>query len=131
MAGRKTKLTAETQQMIVSYIRAGAYSWVAAEAAGIGKSTFYRWMERGEAASSGLYHEFYEAVREARAQARVAAEMEVRRDNPFAWLRHGPGRERPGEPGWTESHEVSGADGGPVVVTFDLEKTVEVNDGGS
>ena len=45
---------------------------------------------------------------------------EVRRDNPLAWLRYGPGRERPGEPGWTESREILGQDGGPVKITLDL-----------
>lgn len=29
------------------------------------------------------------------------------RTNPLAWLRYGPGRERAGEPGWTESREVT------------------------
>ena len=62
-------------------------------------------MRQGEQADSGIYSDFHEEVRQARAQSRVAAEAEVRRDNPLAWLRFGPGRQRPGEPGWTESRE--------------------------
>ena len=109
MAGRRTKLSPEVHQQIVAFIRAGAYDWVAAEAAGIGTSTYYRWMERGEASAAEPYRSFWSAVRQARAQARVAAEIEVRRDNPFNWLRYGPGRDRAGEPGWTERVEVAEA----------------------
>ena len=92
MAGRRTKLTPEVHQHIVAFIRAGAYDWVAAEAAGIGTSAYYRWMERGEASAAEPYRRFWSAVRQARAQARVAAEIEVRRDNPvqLAALRPGP-----------------------------------------
>ena len=106
MAGRKSKLTPDVEQQIVAYIRSGAFDWVAAQAAGIGRTTFYRWMQAG-ANGEGPYDSFYAAVREARAVARVAAEMEVRNNNPLAWLRYGPGRARPGEPGWTESHELT------------------------
>lgn len=120
MAGRNTKLTVEVQNTILAYIRAGSFEWAAAEAAGIGKSTYYRWMKRGETARAGVYHEFWLAVRQARAQVRVAVEATVRTENPLAWLRFGPGRERPGEPGWTESRAITGADGGPMRITFNI-----------
>ena len=64
------------------------------------------------------FRQFRQDVRAATAEARATAEAEVRRIDPFRWLRYGPGRERPGEPGWTESTQVnaqvSGPDGGPV-----------------
>ena len=55
-----------------------------------------------------------------RAEARAAAEVEVRRDNPLAWLRYGPGRERPEESGWTQSvqHEHAGPAGEAIPVEF-------------
>ena len=107
MAGRRSKLTPELLQQIAAYARAGAFAWKAAQAVGIGTSTYYRWMEQGEKASSGLYRDFYETVTQAHAQARIAAEMEVRRTDPFKWLRYGPGRDRPGEPGWTDAKEIA------------------------
>ena len=42
----------------------------------------------------------------ARAEVRQGAELWVRRHNPLSWLRPGPGRERRGRPGWTESDKV-------------------------
>lgn len=116
MAGRKSKLTPDVQQTIISYVRGGAFAWVAAEAVGISKTTFFRWLQQGEAAESGPYHNFWLQVRRAHAQARVAAEAEVRRENPLAWLRYGPGRQRPGEPGWTETREIAGPDAGPLEI---------------
>ena len=106
IAGRHTKLTPEVHQQIVAFIRAGAYDWVAAEAAGIGKSTFYRWLERGAARAAEPHRTFLVDVRQARAQSRVAAETEVRRDQPLAWLRYA----------------LQGPDGGPLRFTLQLER---------
>jgi len=104
--GRETLLTPERQQRIISYIRAGAFDWVAAEANGIHRQTFWEWIKRGEDAharpQTERYAEFAYAVREARAEARLSAEVEVKRGEPLSWLMKGPGRDRPGEPGWTD-----------------------------
>jgi hypothetical protein len=112
---RPTKLTPEIHQKIVNFIRQGTYDWVAAQAAGVNAATFRRWMAAGREGDS-RYVEFLQAVDRARAEARVLAEIEVRQTNPLAWLRYGPGRERPSEPGWTElkQHEVSGPNGQPI-----------------
>jgi len=97
-------------------IRRGAFDWVAAQAAGISPTTFREWMARGEGRDPERpemkeYAAFAAQVRQARAIARSKAEITVRQDNPLAWLRYGPGREKTNEPGWTESpqvgHEVS------------------------
>ena len=114
---RPTKLTPEVHRTIVEYMRAGAYDYIAAQAAGIDVSTFRRWLERGTEGREP-YKSFAADVAQARAQARVAAEIEVRRDHPRAWLRYGPGRERPDAPGWTQSvrHEHSGPHGGAIPV---------------
>jgi hypothetical protein len=96
------RLTPEIEGQIVSFIRSGGYPWVAAEGAGIPRQVFARWIRRGaRARSRPPYRRFYEQVMQARAQARLAAELETRKKDPRYWLTHGPGRERPGEPGWT------------------------------
>jgi hypothetical protein len=96
---------------IVSYIRSGAYPHVAAGAEGIPSSTFFRWMKLGKQGVKS-YAAFWEKVTTAHSQKRVSAEVEVGKENPLAWLRYGPGRSRPGEPGWTDIPlELSEADG--------------------
>jgi hypothetical protein len=100
--GRPPKLTDKVEALIVASVRAGGFVWVAAQAAGVGQSTFHRWMSD----QRPRFREFREKVEQARAQARLTAELEVKRTNPEFWLRVGPGRERPGEPGWTDSAKV-------------------------
>lgn len=94
-------LDPEARHKITAYIRAGSFDWVAARAAGISAATFYNWMRRGEAGEP-VFAEFFDDVQQARAEARLATEVEVKVKEPLAWLRYGPGRDRPGEPGWTD-----------------------------
>ena len=118
--GRKTKLTPEVAGKILAGLRLGAFAHVAVEAAGVDYSTFKEWVARGEGldprrATRPEFAAFAAEVRIAKAEARQAAEWEVRKVNPLAWLRYGPGRERPGREGWTgEKTEVTGSGGGPV-----------------
>lgn len=67
--GRPTKLTPDVQATIVEAIAKGNDKVVAARLAGIGESTFYAWMERGEQAKTGAFLEFREAVKKAEAEA--------------------------------------------------------------
>ncbi len=94
--GRETLLTNELQAKIVSFVRAGAWDWVAAEANGVGRRTFFEWMQRGENGhperpQTDQYAQFVHAVREAHAQARAATEVEVKKTEGLAWLMKGPG----------------------------------------
>ena len=122
MAGRHTKLTPELQEQVLTFIRAGGWDYIAAEAAGIDRSTFYRWLQRGRNASKGPYRGFFAAVREAKAQARLGAEVEVKKTKPELWLAKGPGRDREGAPGWTDRIEVAGDPKLPLRVTFDVAR---------
>jgi hypothetical protein len=119
---RPTLLTPERHKAIVAAIRAGSFDWVAAEANGITRETLRLWLRKGARDKRKPYVAFSDDVRAARAQARLSAEIEVRRDQPFNWLRFGPGRERDGEAGWTESTELRHS--GSVGVMYSQEWTV-------
>src|SRR5450830_643987 len=120
--GRPSLLTPESHKAIVAAIRAGAFDWIAAEANGIDRETFKLWMRTGTRTKKEPYRSFVRDVRAARAQARLSAEIEVRKEQPFNWLRFGPGREREGEAGWTESSEIKHS--GSVDVLYSQEWTV-------
>ena len=66
MAGRKTKLTPEVQDLIVEGINAGLTLELTCARAGVDPATFYRWLEKGEAAQTGVFCEFCDTVSRAR-----------------------------------------------------------------
>jgi transposase len=85
MMGRPTKLTPEVREQVVELVRQLNYAETAAGCAGIGKSTYYRWMKRGEDEESGPYREFKDAVRLAEAEAEMKALAMVRDAAPRDW----------------------------------------------
>jgi transposase len=64
-SGRHSKLTPEVQAEIVARIKTAATYDAACQACGINYMTFNNWMSRGEKAKSGIYFEFFEAVKRA------------------------------------------------------------------
>jgi hypothetical protein len=99
-------LTDEIQETIVSFTRAGAMPHVAATAAGISTRTLQDWLERGEdrhphRSSTPKLKAFAGAVRGAQAEARLALEVRVYREQPKFWLTHAA-RSRSQYEGWTE-----------------------------
>jgi hypothetical protein len=96
--------TADVQQRICAFIRAGGFPRVAAEAAGVPARVFERWLRRGRTKRApDVYRAFAAAVAEARAQARLAAELQVFDKRPLDWLKCGPGRETHTDPGWASA----------------------------
>ena len=71
MQGRPTKLTAAVQETIVSILTAGHTRTVAATAACISLDTLARWMQKGQAAQTGIYADFCGAIARAEAEAEV------------------------------------------------------------
>jgi transposase len=133
MAGRPTKLTPQVQARIVQAIVGGNDITVAAAYAGIGKTTFYEWLERGRkeaarlAASSRAkpkdsetpFAEFADAIQKAQADAEtrnVALIAKAAQDGTWTaaawWLE----RKYPERWGRKERHEVTGKDGGALTV---------------
>lgn len=68
---RRSKLNKERQARLCEALRAGNTRAAAAEYAGIGTSTLYRWLDRGEAQQRGAYRDFWDAVKKAEADAEV------------------------------------------------------------
>ena len=75
--GRTTKLTKPVQDRIVELLELGNYQGTAARAAGISRSTFHRWMQRGAddkaTNTASAYRDFRDSVKKAEANAEVAA----------------------------------------------------------
>lgn len=92
---------------VINYIKLGAYDHVAAQALGVRAETFARWMRKGSRKSAPkLYRQFYDDISQAKAQARLLAEVQVKQDDPKYWLRIGPGRTKENLPGWTEQPDM-------------------------
>jgi hypothetical protein len=80
----------------ITYIQAGAYYNVAAEAIGVCEGTLRNWLIRGKADLGGSldtwYSRLFRDIRRAVALARVGAEASIREASPSRWLSHGPGK---------------------------------------
>lgn len=127
MAGRKTKLTTEVIGNIANWLKLGYYQEDAAVMAGIGESTFYKWMKEARALDEGekepvddndeLLIELIEAVKKARAESEGAHIRNIRRasDNGIwqasAWFLE---RSHPKKWGRRSALELSGEDGKPI-----------------
>lgn len=87
--GRPSKLTAKVRNHLVEAIEAGNYVETAVRACGIGTSTYYRWMETGEADlahdKDSIYRELWEAVKKAEATAEEKALKQIRSAAPEHW----------------------------------------------
>jgi hypothetical protein len=104
MPRSRHRLTPEVEQTLLTYVRAGGFPTVAAAAAGLPADVFARWLRQGGAPGARRrYRDFREAVLQAAAQARMAAEVQVFQKRPLDWLRHGPGRASADSPGWAAS----------------------------
>jgi hypothetical protein len=126
-------LTPEIEGKIQGLIRAGAWGYAAAEAAGVSARTYYEWLARGEGrsprGSTPKLKAFARRVRQAEAEARVLAEADVFRTRPALWLSKRV-RSKPGREGWTEPVEDPDGDGsgaeGPPVYQPSQEELAEI-----
>lgn len=66
---RPSKISPQIKKKIGNSIKLGMPFKYAAEAAGISEPTFFRWMQAGEAAESGIYREFREYIKKCQAEA--------------------------------------------------------------
>lgn len=128
--GRPSKLTDERVQRLLTAIQAGNYIETAAEVAGIGKSTFYRWMNADEPE----FREFREAVKKAEAEAEARDVGMVRVAARSTWQAAAWWLERkfPERWGRRDRHEVehSGRVGLTLERLHELAEGEEVEQGG-
>ena len=122
---RKLKITQDTTDKICLAIRAGNYAKVAAEMAGIGETTYYRWLEEGQkVGASKVYREFWESIKRAEADAEVAAVALIRQAaNNGTWQAASWLLERKHGERWGRNdklrQEITGANGAPVVLSIE------------
>lgn len=89
--GRPTKCTRARIKRIVEGLEMGMTHALAAQYAGIGETTFYQWMYKGENGGTAIYREFREAVKAAEvanvAKCLQAIESHALKDwKAMAWL---------------------------------------------
>ena len=86
----------ETYEKYIVFLKKGAYPHTAAEAVGISIHTVRDWGLKGrkdfEAGNDTYYARFYQDVRKATAQCRVAIEQTLATLDPRKWMNQGPGR---------------------------------------
>lgn len=104
------RLNPTLHQQIMAAIRAGGFPHIAAQAFGVTPNELEGWLRRGErAGESGRqrggtrFCAFAKELREAFAQARLKAEIQVFNEDPPRWLEHGPGRDRADHAGWSSA----------------------------
>jgi hypothetical protein len=107
----QSTLTAQLILELCERIKAGAFEHVAAESLGVSQETYRDWLARGRVPEAEpLYRDLDHGARQARAHARLMAEMELRTSAPKAWLLHGPGRDTGAAPGWSAATRAPAAD---------------------
>ena len=116
MAGRKTKLTPEVQEIIVDGINAGLTLGLTCARAGVTPATFYNWLEKGEAAKSGVLMEFFNAVERAKADSALRLVSQITLQAPTDWRAAAFMLERRFPDDYGKRSEITGKDGGPVKV---------------
>jgi hypothetical protein len=68
------------------------------------------WLSRArQKNASSIQRLLLQSVRQARAQARLKLEMQMREDSPRLWLLHGPGKQTPDAPGWSAAPRATGS----------------------
>jgi len=76
---RRKKLNDERTKRIIQAIKLGATYQIAAENAGIARSTLYDWLRKGEKQTKGLYRTFLDTFKKAEAAAALAALANISR----------------------------------------------------
>jgi len=99
--GRKSKFTGPVKDRIIEALRAGTTYEIAAQFAGISRSTLYEWIKKGEQEETGPYRTFSDNIKKAEAEGAVVhlgtiAQASAKDWKAAAWIlerRHGYSKE--------------------------------------
>jgi transposase len=139
--GRPPLLTEKVRDALIATLRAGNYRQVAAEYAGIGVSTLYRWLERGETEAvrlredadanpnpdETLYKELWEGVTRAEQEAEVRAVALWQKAMSDDWRAAKEYLARRHPDRWGDKLAVTGAKGGAVELSLDVSPSALLN----
>lgn len=120
----KTKFTDERATKILEALRLGVPQKTAITYAGVSETTYYRWLQEGEAPDAPApLREFRESVRAARAEAEVRSVAVIQNASRKTWQAAAWFLERGFPQHWarTDRHEVTGRDGGPLELSVDAD----------
>lgn len=115
---RKSKLTPQLQEKIVSLISAGNYIRTACVAVGIDEDTYFRWLKRAKKGEKP-YTDFAEAIKKAEAAAEVLYLNRIRKAaDDGTWVAAAWFLERKYPTRWGRKDElaVGGQEGKPIKV---------------
>lgn len=76
-AGRPSKLNPKLQKKLITLIKEGHYFITCCNACGISYHSFRQWMVKGEHEEKGKYRNFFDAVKQAEAEAEINLERAV------------------------------------------------------
>lgn len=134
--GRPSKLTDQVRDSVCEAVAMGMTFDLAAQYAGIGRSTFFRWMRQGEQSEPGdRFRDFWDAVKRAESEGALNALATIHRaasDGSWqaaAWLlerRHAYRRDAPAQadselPGEQELVDPTTAEGREAIVAHVAE----------
>ncbi len=127
--GRKTKLTPELQEQIVKYIEAGNFAKDACQAAGIGETTFYKWLKKGK---EGIepFREFQESIKKARAKSIIRNTLVIKTAAKNSWQAAACWLERVSHKDWGKKAMYGEIEDSPIKIEIknkDLEKELMDN----
>ncbi len=71
--GRPSKFVPEAAAAVLAHVRRGSPRHIAANAAGLGRSTLMRWMARGKKELRGQFRDFWDAIKKAEAEMLVTS----------------------------------------------------------
>ena len=87
--GRPSKLTPDTERIIVKALNIGLYIETACDLAAIDRDTYYNWINKGKESKAGRYRDFSDACRKAQAQAEARLVGHILQDDSWqskAWI---------------------------------------------